>query len=398
MNWNLASILFGVFVICLAVDKRLRPSARKKLGDTLSVRMRPDLQNWVRVTHQGFLIVFDFFYGGTPSKLNRLMWRAIVCSYGVLLLARAVLAAFSLPVPETERILLVAVLITIGALLMLGALEITLDQSRRVDAHEATFFEAATSRWSILAVALASAGLFMITTISVLIARRLAESTGAPIDGTIVAAIGVGSAFGVPILGAACLIPTSFYVVSAAKSFVLSLFFIAVLACVFPTVTAMAVSAMGTRAAIVTFVLFNLFADAISLVVTRWLLVRVGTVSFRSFLFFLLADFCASVSIFLLLPGIADFSFSILAQGIFLAGPQPWVGLLFWSTFFTSALLYFYVPSVLVIRGVAWFCKFVQWSDKFVVMYKRPGLLLALAASLLIVCGWGVTKLVRLVV
>ena len=91
----------------------------------------------------------------------------------------------------------------------------------------------------------------------------------------------------------------------------------------------------------VTFVAYNVFADGISLIKTRWLLERSATAGMKTRIGLLGLDLLLSAAVFILpttmweLPTFWD--------AIIFRGDRPWVGVLFWTTLSTSALLYFFV-------------------------------------------------------
>lgn len=97
------------------------------------------------------------------------------------------------------------------------------------------------------------------------------------------------------------------------------------------------------------FIGFNVFADAISLIQTRWILHQVSKRSLMAMPGLLMIDLLLSASIFLPLPllsvGVRD-----MWLGIRFGGDQPWLRILFLTTFATSAMFYLFLASVLVLR------------------------------------------------
>jgi len=94
------------------------------------------------------------------------------------------------------------------------------------------------------------------------------------------------------------------------------------------------------------YIFLNLFGDTISLYETN-IVLRVGlkkaTLKFFSLL--LLFDFLLSALIFLAIP-ISTGNADIFFESILFKGDIPWLGLLFWSTFFTSIVFWFYLFSI----------------------------------------------------
>lgn len=92
--------------------------------------------------------------------------------------------------------------------------------------------------------------------------------------------------------------------------------------------------------------LLNLFADSLSLVETRIILHMTSTGSITKFLTLLVVDFFASALIFLVIP-FSTGNISLFLEAIFFRGDRPWLGILFWSTFFTSICFYLFLLSSL---------------------------------------------------
>jgi hypothetical protein len=143
-------------------------------------------------------------------------------------------------------------------------------------------------------------------------------------------------------------------------------------------------------------VLFNLFADMVSLIETRWVLIQSGRRSMlRGIAAMLLLDLVLSAAIFFVLPGIADQSFDTLIRGIVFKGPLPWTGILFWSTFATSIIFYVFVAAVLILRLLMPIFAAAQSFDKWFPIYDHPVRLVAMTMAALITIGFGVGIIVN---
>lgn len=98
------------------------------------------------------------------------------------------------------------------------------------------------------------------------------------------------------------------------------------------------------------FIAFNIFADGISLLETRWVLQKGGHAGVISLLGWLTLDLLLSAAIFLFLPLVLWPEILSFGDAVLFKGERPWLGILFWSTFSTSVLFYLFVISVLVFR------------------------------------------------
>jgi hypothetical protein len=101
----------------------------------------------------------------------------------------------------------------------------------------------------------------------------------------------------------------------------------------------------GEGIKILAFVAFNMFADTISLLETRWVLQRGSNTTVVQLLGLLALDLAASGAIFLFLPAVVG-ELNTFWDAVFLRGDRPWLGVLFWSTFGTSVLFYLFVIAV----------------------------------------------------
>ena len=105
----------------------------------------------------------------------------------------------------------------------------------------------------------------------------------------------------------------------------------------------------GEGIQVIGFVGFNIFADAISLVETRWVLQRGATAGVMKLLGWLAIDLILSGTIFFLLP-LALWEVRAFSEAILFKGERPWFGILFWSTFSTSVAFYVFVISALLLK------------------------------------------------
>lgn len=122
------------------------------------------------------------------------------------------------------------------------------------------------------------------------------------------------------------------------------------------------VECLGLR--IVGFLAFNLVADSVSLVETRWILRRGAHATLRTLAGLLALDLALSAVIFLFIPSVLgvlpEFQNAILFRG-----NEPWLGILFWTTFSTSVLLYAFIIAALLARFVAHLVRAVHTSIDF---------------------------------
>ena len=138
------------------------------------------------------------------------------------------------------------------------------------------------------------------------------------------------------------------------------------------------------------FVAFNIFADGVSLLETRWVLQRGRDATIGRLGALLLFDLATTAGIFLFLPVVLA-EFSDFAEAAIFRGDRPWLGILFWSTFGTSALFYLFVIVVIFFlvptQGlVIWFRQIVlRVKVPGYTIYQRPYASIARASSVLVI-------------
>ena len=107
---------------------------------------------------------------------------------------------------------------------------------------------------------------------------------------------------------------------------------------------------LGINWAVSTLVAFNVFGDAVSLVETRIILRWSRGAPLATLFYLLLLDVLLSAGIYIVLPELAHQDLNILWKGILFKGPEPWLGILFWSTFVTSLMFYGFLAAVLLLN------------------------------------------------
>ena len=100
---------------------------------------------------------------------------------------------------------------------------------------------------------------------------------------------------------------------------------------------------------LIAYLFLNIFADSISIWETGRILQISETVSSYRMFGLLVLDFLFSASIFLLVP-LTTGNFPVFVSSIWFKGDSPWLGILFWSTFFTSLIFWIYISSIFLLK------------------------------------------------
>jgi len=369
------------------LDGWMNDEAKREFAAKITARLRADPQQWAQSVNQLFLGIFDWIYGWRRPRLARLLWRGIVCSYLILLLARLVLYLFRLPVPGTEAILSIAVIFSVLMCLFSEALTSAISLGRRfAHARELELRHIAFDGEVVSVVLCGSSAFGFSVAVVAVVTRHLGTALRVPI------AMGVGTALGFCV--ALLLFRMSDIPVSPVRAFVSSILMVFLLASAFPAAATVFLGTLrGSGWMALTYIAFNFFGDAVSLVETRWVLRKARGAALATVASLLLVDLIASAAVYLVLPGLAHESFDTLRQGVFLRGTQPWLGVLFWSTFATSALFYVFVLAVLLLKVLAPVVKMVNLLDTWFSLYEHPARLLSLSAIIVLTIAFGLVGL-----
>lgn len=373
------TISAGLISIGHNADQWMGEDARQKFSESIRTRLTPDWANWFRTVNQAFITFFDAIYRRRHPELDRALWQSVLFCYAILALARIVLYLFQLRVPQTSSILTVAVVIAVGGTLFVQAFRAGGQLLVRNHLKPMTKWEMTRSREFRSIVLYGSSALFIYTAAAILTSHGMGVSTRT------VLAISIGASIGVPTMLAITLIPDRVLPVSPLSALVSSVLALGLLALIFRDSALSFIDDVGKnhwKAGCL--VLFNLFADMVSLVESRWILVRSGRRSMiRGIIAMLLLDLLLSVAIFFILPGIADQNLDALLQGIVFKGPVPWTGILFWSTFATSLIFYLFVAAVLILKLLMPVFATAQSFDRWFPIYDHPVRLVAMVMVIL---------------
>jgi hypothetical protein len=328
-----------------SVDAWLKEDVRKQLSSTLRSQFHKGPTEWFHSVETAFSTLFDYVYGWRTSQLNRILWRAILFSYVMLFMARVVLWVFNIPVPQMEKILVIAFVVAVGVVTLL---QIDIPALHLKEGPDAPPLRQLIRERRFCQTAIVSALFVAYYTFAAIFTGH-----GVGISLKTVSAIAVGAAIGVPAVILISRVKDSLFGVAPIPAMVSTLVFLAVLAIKFRTPAATFLTEFNrTGPLIMATVAFNIFGDALSLVETRWLLRLSRGLSMLGIIGMLVLDLILSAFLYLLLPGIAGIHWSDLLLAAQFQGPHPWMGILFWGTFFTSLLFYLFVASMLLVRVV----------------------------------------------
>lgn len=400
-----------VLALCQVAEWLLSDDQKSDLSNAIERDLLSGQERWYTTVNEAFQILFDLFYGFDNKPFERLVWLGIIGSYIVLFMARVVIYASGFPLPDPPLILTTAIFVSTSAVLLsYGAFRSTLlvnysqalidytplgGRSRTARTIQigvvslmggvGTTLVATTATWGVLpawvlglltllaaillppvAVALipesryplnhqsgryqaitclitAVCGMFLyvgsVASISV-------EMGGGHL---LIVSMAVGTMIIAPLAYIPFLVQEYLRSINPLRAILSSLLFVLIVGSVFRDagttfITELAITGYLT----ISYLVFNIFADAISLMETRWILRKSKHFGPIALAIALVGDIVLSAGIYLILPLFVGQNLSELLLAITFRGPDPWMGILFWSTFSTSLLFYLFVLAVVV--------------------------------------------------
>lgn len=397
---------------CDQLDERVDEVKKQRIASTLRGSIWPDPMNWYRSINTTFIDIFNRVYGYQDSTVERLTWFGIILTYWIFMTLRASAWLFDIQIPRTSMLLGIAIGISAATVLgvagIFGSVRIRSHLLRAnryipdVNDKRINFYVRGIAG-SILLSLLSMGLLFSLVdpsipftfmaglTVPVLTIEFILftnqQRDAYPIDPaqhSHIAKLCVG------LLGATVLVYNLLVFglsqsTAVTWSFIYALGLITLLvplgvyisfnipprwfnanplrAMMLSMVTVVIVGGLNFSASqsffatieaqgviMLTFLAFNMFADTISLQETNWILQESRRASPAWLVPLLIADLILSAIIYLLLPIFVGQGLLEFWRGIQFTGPSPWIGILFWSTFSTSAIFYIFVGAVILMR------------------------------------------------
>ena len=392
--------LFIISISCY-LNKEVDPEPAAALYQGSTRALLSDPLKWFHSTSEWFIRLFDMVYSGSKTFLYDSLWYAILFCYPAFLLSRAVLRFFAIPTPSTELMLITTLVTTVSVVILRAVVVRTMHILGQVSGADGAQF--LRKHWSEGIKILLLVMLFMYIAITV----PILVISGIGITFHNIFVLSFGGSLAVPIAFGVALIPSKPLVVSPLRAFLSSMAFLLLIGLLVPSASLsffadldfesiagvplqdipdflLSIIPEGRAPVLGTFafIIYNLFADAISLIETRFLLKLSIGARIGKLVGLLILDLFLSAAIYLLLPLIAGQDLQVLGSAIFFSGDKPWMGILFWSTFATSLVFYLFIASNIIIVLVTPLLRFVKWFDSIIKFSKRPFLAIGISMSL----------------
>lgn len=356
--------LVGLIIGAMAVfsGEGLRERYRESLGRMLS---ESNATAWARATNQWFLGGFDKLFGARGTLIEQSIWKGLLLSPAMLALAR-VLSLANGTGRTTEELLLFAITMAFSIAFGIALGHVLANRSSSAIVFGIVIVIGIGSG-SVNSIVNGGIGIAVVSIISIGIGigsgSGIVSGNGIVSGGAI--GIGIVSVIGiiggtVSGIGSAIAVGSAIIIFLATRDFQLpvhplkallsSLVVIGVMSLIKTDAARsflVAIDSEGYK--VLGFIAFNMFADGVSLVETRWVLQRGAEATILRLLGLLVLDLTLSTAIFLVLPTIL-WEVPALVDAILFRGDRPWVGILFWTTFSTSTYFYLFVCAALLAR------------------------------------------------
>lgn len=355
--------------------------AKRRLGEWLHQKVERDPATWLRGTNQAFLSLFDRAYAGKSTKQERAIWLAALMSLGLMVPTLGLAHAFY-PASRSRAGSNFELGLLLGMVFMLSIMN--LEPRARVLFTPAGPIPA--DRKVLLSEA-SRIGLWFWVSIGVIVGTvsAIAQAIFGGTTLLIVSSFGFGS---VPLVVLGVFFRFVTIPIHPLKAMFFSLFAICLVGLLQPAAGSAFLKATQANPGVLALVAFNLFADAFSLLETRWVLQRSANAGVLGLSGWLVLDLVASAGIFLFLPTVLWPRVLSFWDAALFRGEQPWLGLFFWSTFATSALFYLFVLAALLMRPLAAAARGFGWLSRPFDLEKHPVRCIAIAMALVVTVGF----------
>lgn len=364
-----AAVVTGIIAVGWLLDSGMdaNPELKGRLGQSLRQSVAKEPEAWLQSANRTFLQAFDKLYGGNSTSLELAVWVGMVLALIALPILRNDVAASGTLKAETTLLLFIALLFAFFFTAMTLAF-ISLGVLRRFFARTHSTLKGTVS---------GIVGTILTGTVGgIVIALLVGTIVGITVG--IVTIVGVNLVF--IVVSGRLRIP-----IHPLKALGWSVVFVCIIGGLFQRDAGREfVSSAYADPKILTFVAFNVFADGISLLETRWVLQRGTTASLRALVGLVTLDLVASAVIYLFLPTVVWPEILEFGEVVLFRGERPWLGILFWTTFSTSFLFYLFVAGALLVRPLTAGFSLFGWLSTPFGLEAHPIRCLAVAMAVVV--------------
>lgn len=381
------------------VDERLSEANKADLVGWLQTALQIDDIDWYKQINEYFILIFDTIYHNGKSFHGQVALTIIWNTYLALLILRMAswVSAFELLAPRAQlaAALLAGVSLTV-VIILWSKYSNTTHQIIQPRVHPTDTIDTQSGKPPMTKQQVIF--FIIITWVFVVISHSLYLYWQHQID----LVEGLIQSLGIGALG--LVLATAFVVVSNRilagvelvnpyRAIMSSLIFIISGFLLVPNARTAYIDAIETLGFItVSFLTLNIAADTVSLIETRWILRKSLSASVYTLPLLFITDLVLSGVIYLLLPIIVGQDLFVLWKSVQFSGPKPWIGILFWTTFSTSAIFYLFAIAVVIIQIQKPILPQLRQIGQALQIEENPTFFIAIVISLLVTLAYaGIT-------
>lgn len=402
--WTSLVVAWGTLVTVFitasrSVDGALSDDKKEDIADWIQTNFPPYGFDWYKRTNQAFQDIFDKIYGFQGTYAERGVLSGILLIYPLLLINNLLaIGGTTISLQGTRpKILVAAALIVFGFLSfslyqtvhwlkqtvdMMGrwCLEFFINYIKPNNRYDEEGYNILFNR-----IKTYSKIIYLIFILLVVIYLSLSpqvESNSAAAWQSVVSGFAAGIAVMAVVSVSEIFSSYDRDLVNPIRAMFSSLIFISLLSLIAPNARMTYIEEVGASGVfMVSFLAFNISADTISLMETRWILRKSRTASVRHLPILLISDLLLSFLIYLVLPVLVGQNLQEFWKAIQFSGPKPWIGILFWTTFSTSAIFYIFVVAIIIIQLQKPITRLITNALK---VEEQPTLAIAIVISFLV--------------
>jgi hypothetical protein len=363
------SIIATILTIASVLDTWLSTPTKSSIIEAIKTNNLNNFNQSIILINKLFIKIFDRIYKYSNTSINRNIYRSVIFCYVFFFIMKFFIWAFSLKIPPTEYILITVIIISSYTVLIYksftGILPFIVKLREQTDRK--SVFELLRNKKFLINFVLYSISFAIFTIIIITFTSYFGTNF------KIVLVFSLWTVIVVFLSVFIVTIPTKFYKIGPLRSFLSSILFIIIITSGYLYFNNWdgnnLLISKNSSLLFFSYLAFNLFGDLISFQETRWILIISQKTKFKFLILLLILDILLSALCFLILPILSNTNINSVFQSLVFKGTNPWMGILFWTSFATSIIYYLYLISVSFTK--LFFPIYIK-MDKWFDIFKNP--------------------------
>jgi len=380
---GLISIIAFIGFLFEYIEKTATEDARKKFIDIITFFPKHPLEKTIKACNIVFFNALTKFYFRSNSKLDRFLWKWTLYAFWSALISGLFLKVMNLDVSPLPASLIFGVLCG----LFLTCEGYTKNMKSRVKrillGLLSVYITFGVFYYFIISPVLTLKNILLWSLLS-LIATRLIFFIKGMLDGLFSNTDIEGDKFSEFFLNIKCS-PIRLYLSSILVMFIVSMFNL-------DSVVNWYEDFQLKGATLLAYPLLNIIGDTLSIIETSVILLIAfytrKKYSVSMFIKLLIIDLLLTLLIFLATP-LASGKAQMFWEAVFFRGEDPWLGILFWSTFYTSIVFYLFIISSLILAFIYYVNSSYLKLGRLIMIERKPfrsiGLIIMLIVTVSII-------------